>query len=60
MLAGAPRVPRIRDREDEGQEVRWRCEQERFNAGEAECLDDGWEEVCEAHGYDSACLDEDE
>ena len=53
-------MPRICDREDEGQEVRRGCEQERFNAGEAECLDDGWEEVGEAHGYDGARLDEDE
>jgi len=53
-------VPRIRDREDEGQKVGWCCEQERFNAGEAKCLDDGWEEVGEAHGHDGACLDEDE
>ena len=59
MLTGASGVPRIRDREDEGQEVRRRCEQERLNAGKAECLNDGWEEVGEAHGYDGACLDED-
>ncbi len=60
MLAGAPRMPRIQDREDEGQEIRRCCEQQGLNARKAECLDNRWEEVGEAHGYDSACLDEDE
>lgn len=53
-------MPRVENREQERKEV-WRAsEQECFDSWEAQSLDDGWEEVREAHGDNGARLDENE
>lgn len=45
-LLGSATVPRVGDGKDTGHEVWWRGEEKGFNAGEAESLDNRWEEVC--------------
>lgn len=58
-LIGLSRMPRIEEGEKEGSEVGWSGQEKSFHSVVAQCLDDGGEEVCEAHAHDGCCLDED-